>query len=163
MGGLGDPETVALGERDEDVEEVARELDVVVDDQQPVEAARRVGGQRGVEVRPLAGALGGRDDPQQRVVVRGPELVPDLGRRARVLGRTTESDEHASRRLRARLAARAAAACASCADVRPRVAQPPGEQPAPPERARAPAQVVGVARAGAGPSAGAAPRAGARA
>ena len=88
-------------ERDEDVEEVVGELDVVVDDQEPLEAARRVGGERGVEVRPLPGALGRGDDPQQRVVVRGAELVADVRGRARVLRPHDGEHEHAALRLRA--------------------------------------------------------------
>ena len=126
--GLGEAEAVALGERDEDVEEVARQLHIVIDDQQPVEAARRVGEQRGVEVRPLAGALGGRDATQhaRRGARRRARVRPRPRARA-CCGRTTESTS--TRRLGSSRACRASRRrVRDVPRVRAQVAQPPGEQ-----------------------------------
>ena len=44
--GLGEPQPEALGAQQEGVEEAARELDVVVDEQQPVGAVGRVLGEQ---------------------------------------------------------------------------------------------------------------------
>ena len=72
--GLGEAQAAALGEEQERVEEAARQHDVVVDEQQPVGAVGRVRAQRGVEVRPLAGAGRAGADPQLDVVARALEL-----------------------------------------------------------------------------------------
>ena len=102
MRGLREPEAEALGAQQERVQEPAREPHVVVDEQQPVVAVGGMGGERGVEVPPLA--LAGR---QRRgevlldVVVRAGELRRRRGRRgARVgLARDAEHEDSPARRL----------------------------------------------------------------
>ena len=58
--GLREPQPGGLGGVQEAVEEAARERDVVVDDEQPVEAVGRVGGEQRVEVLELAARAGRR-------------------------------------------------------------------------------------------------------
>ena len=99
---LGEPEAEALGAGQEGVEEPARQRHVVVDEQQPVVAVRRVGGQRRVEVRPLARAGGGRRRPQLDVVARARELPPQCLALALVPGARHAEHEHAPPRLIAR-------------------------------------------------------------
>src|SRR4051794_15971278 len=143
--GLGEREAEALGEQQEAIEEAAREHDVVVDDQQPVGVRERCRGQRGVDVRPLARAGGGRGQVQRDIVSRAPQLALQARDRAPVLGPRDADDVHSPARSVPRRAPNPPVRgqpLQSRADVAHRARK---RAPAP-ERPRAPRQVLRVER-----------------
>jgi hypothetical protein len=74
VGGLRQPQLKALGQEHEHVEELARERDIVIDDQQPVVARCRVRLEQFVEVLELALAAD-RSAGELELVVRTPKLL----------------------------------------------------------------------------------------
>ena len=76
MSGLGQLQREALAEEQEAVEEAACQLDVVIDDQQPVVTVGRVPGEQPVEVLELAPSFG-RGAVQLDVMSRAQQLVGD--------------------------------------------------------------------------------------
>ena len=98
MGGLGELEPGALGDEHERVEEPGGQQHVVVEEQQPVEAGRRVGVERRAQVGPLARARGRRVEVQRDVVARAPQLRRRRVRDPRELRPRDAGHEHAARR-----------------------------------------------------------------
>ena len=148
---LGQPEAEPLRHEQERVEEAGGQDDVVVDEQQPVGAVGRVGGERRAQVGPLArspGAPGSRCSATSWRERR--ELGRDRAADGRELGARDAGDvARGARGGSVRAARRTARACGASARRR-RGRAPPGEQRAAAERAGRAREVVGMpSRAGA--------------